>query len=451
MKRNIDARIEKWLSESNKALLLYGARQVGKTYAIRKALHNNRKSFFEINFFESPDFLKTIKACSTTEELIHTIELLSDDPLKKKESIIFFDEVQLYPEIITKIKFLVDEGSYRYVLSGSLLGVELNGLKSMPIGYVEMVRMFPMDFYEFSLALGVKQKTWDYLSSCFASRTPILENIHNDMMRVFSYYLTVGGMPDAINRFLSTNNLNDTYELQQSLINQYKVDFSKYEENDRKLKLISIYDNIPSQLNKQDNRFVFTYLNKELKFDRYENSFLWLKDAGVALPVYIAQQLKMPLEVSKEKNTFKLFLSDVGMLTASFPLAVRRSIALNDDDIDVNKGSLYENFVAQELFSHDLTPYYYKSKKIGEIDFLVELEGDILSLEIKSGKEYKKHKALDHLIKEDQKDKNFRYYVFSNHNIEIDNEITNYPIYMIDLIKKPVMENGTLKIDIGSL
>lgn len=270
-------------------------------------------------------------------------------------------------------------------------------------------------------------------------------------MRVFSYYLAVGGMPDVVNRFLSTNNLNDTYELQQSLINQYKVDFSKYEGNDRKLKLISIYDNIPSQLNKQDNRFIFTYLNKELKFDRYENSFLWLKDAGVALPVYIAEQLKMPLEVSKAKNTFKLFLSDIGMLTASFPLAVRRSIALNDDNIDVNKGSLYENFVAQELFSHDLTPYYYKSKKIGEIDFLVELEGDILSFEIKSGKEYKKHKALDHLIKGDQKDKNFRYYVFSNHNIEIDNEITNYPIYMIGLIKKPVMENGTLKINIGSL
>lgn len=451
MKRNIDARIEKWLSESDKALLLYGARQVGKTYAIRKALRNNKKSFFEINFFENPDFLKAIKACSTTEELIQTIELLSADPLKKKESIIFFDEVQLYPEIITKIKFLVDEGSYRYVLSGSLLGVELNGLKSMPVGYVEMIRMFPMDFYEFSLALGVKQKTWDYLSSCFTSRTPVLENIHNDMMRVFSYYLAVGGMPDVVNRFLSTNNLNDTYELQQSLINQYKVDFSKYEGNDRKLKLISIYDNIPSQLNKQDNRFIFTYLNKELKFDRYEKSFLWLKDAGVALPVYIAEQLKMPLEVSKAKNTFKLFLSDVGMLTASFPLAVRRSIALNDDNIDVNKGSLYENFVAQELFSHNLTPYYYKSKKIGEIDFLVELEGDILSLEIKSGKEYRKHKALDHLIKEEQKDKNFRYYVFSNHNIEIDKEIINYPIYMISLIQKPVMENGTLKIDIGSL
>lgn len=451
MNRNIDEKIEKWLRESNKALLLYGARQVGKTYAIRKILNRNKISFFEVNFYEDPDFLKTIKNCSSTQELIHTIEILSPIPLKKNETVIFFDEVQLYPEIITKIKFLVEEGSYRFVLSGSLLGVELNGLKSMPVGYVEMLRMYPMDFYEFSIALGVQQKTWNYLRDCYFSKQPILETIHKDMMRVFSYYLVVGGMPDVVKSFILSKNLNDIYELQRNLINQYKVDFSKYEEKDRKLKLIAIYDNIPSQLNKQDNRFVFSYLNKELKFDRYENSFLWLKDSGVALPVYISQQLKKPLEVSKEKNTFKLFLSDVGLLTSCFPLAVRKAIALNEYNTGINEGSLYENFVAQELCSHDLIPYYYKSKKIGEIDFLIEIENDILALEIKSGKDYRKHNALNHLIKVEEKDEKFQYCVFSNYNIEVNGEITNYPIYMIDFVKRPVLEDGKIDVDLGSL
>ncbi len=450
MKRNIDEKINKWLKSSpKKALLLYGARQVGKTYAVRKLLNNNHVNYFEINFFENPDFLQTIRQCSTAQETVRTIELLSPAPLVKGESVIFFDEVQLFPEIITAIKFLVEEGSYRYVLSGSLLGVELNGLRSMPVGYVEMMRVYPMNFYEFSLALGVQEKTWDYLRSCFHSKTKVLDNIHKDMMRVFSVYLVVGGMPDAVNRFLATSNLNDVYELQQNLINQYKVDFSKYEAQDRKLRLISIYDDIPSQLNKQDRRFKFVYLNKELKFDRYENSFLWLKDAGVALPVYVAKAAEMPLEVSKAKNIFKLFLSDVGLLSSAFPLVVRQAIALRKEAPKINKGSLYENYVAEELNSNGLIPYYFKNQKIGEIDFLVECENDLLALEIKSGEDYKDHNALDNLINE-RKDC-LKYFTFSDFNVEEDGPITNYPIYMVTFLRKPEIEDGRIKVDLGSL
>lgn len=448
MERLIDARIDKWIKESDKALLIYGARQIGKTYSIREALKRNSEDYFEINFFENPDFLSAISKCSTASQLIDTIRLLSPKPLQKN-NVIFFDEVQLYPEIVTKIKFLVDEGTYRYILSGSMLGVELKGLKSMPVGYVEMIKMYPMDLYEFSRALGVKKETWEYLRLCFKEKKQVQEVIHKDMMRVFRYYLVTGGMPDAIKTFVQTKNLNSVYEFQTNIINQYKADFSKYELQNRKLKLIAIYDNIPSQLNKQNNRFIFTYLNKELKFDRYENSFLWLKDAGVALPIYIANQLQSPLETSKEKNVFKLFLSDVGLLTSTFPLSIRRTIA-SEDDNEVNKGSLYEAFVAEELFAHDFVPYYYKSTKIGEIDFLLELERNILAMEIKSGKEYQKHKSLDNLINT-QKDDKMRYIVFSNYNIESNNQITNYPIYMVDFLKKPFFEDGHISIDIGAL
>lgn len=240
---------------------------------------------------------------------------------------------------------MVDDGTYRYILSGSMLGVELKGLKSFPVGYVDMMKMYPMDFYEFSLALSIKKESWKYLQECYENVTQVFEAVHKDMMRIYRYYLICGGMPDAVLNFRSQNNLNSLYDLQVNIINRYKADFTKYELQDKKLKLLAIYDNIPSQLNKQNNRFIFTYLDKELKFDRYENSFLWLKDAGVALPVYIADQIQSPLEISKEKNTFKLFLSDVGLLSSYFPLSTRRDLILKEENDGLNKRSLYEAFV----------------------------------------------------------------------------------------------------------
>lgn len=450
MERRIDEKLDIWIQKSKKALLIYGARQVGKTYSIREALNRNQVPYFEINFYENPDMLELISKCSTSSQILSALSILSPVPLKKG-AFIFFDEVQLYPEIITKIKFLVDDGSYRYILSGSMLGVELKGLKSFPVGYVDMMKMYPMDFYEFSLALSIKKESWKYLQECYENVAPVFETIHKDMMRIYRYYLICGGMPDAVLNFRSQNNLNSLYDLQVNIINQYKADFTKYELQDKKLKLLAIYDNIPSQLNKQNNRFIFTYLDKELKFDRYENSFLWLKDAGVALPVYIADQIQSPLEISKEKNTFKLFLSDVGLLSSYFPLSTRRDLILKEENDGFNKGSLYEAFVAQEIISHDLTPYYYKSTKIGEIDFLLELDGKILAIEVKSGKDYKKHKALDHLIQEQKENKYLTYVVFSNYNIEKDGDIVNYPIYMADFIQKPYLNDGSFKIDIGCL
>lgn len=449
MERLVDIKIDKWIKEGNKALLVYGARQIGKTYSIREALKRNDQEYFEVNFFENPDFLNSILKCATSSQLLDTIRLLSPKTLSKN-SVIFFDEIQLYPEIITKIKFLVDDGTYRYILSGSMLGVELKGLKSMPVGYVEIIKMYPMDLYEFSLALGVKKDTWKYLKLCYESKEKVQEVIHKDMLRIFNYYLVAGGMPDVVKAFIQTKNLNSVCELQTNITNQYKVDFSKYETQDKKLKLIAIYDNIPAQLNKQNNRFIFTYLNKELKFDRYENSFLWLKDAGVALPVYIANQFQSPLETSKEKNIFKLFLSDVGLLMSVFPLSTRKNI-ISDENGKINEGSFYESFVAQELFAHDLIPYYYKSTKIGEIDFVVELEDNIYAIEVKSGKDYKKHKSFDNLINGSKRNDNIRYIVLSDYNVKNDAQITYYPIYMIGFLKKQIDENAYIPIDIGIL
>lgn len=449
MKRIIEKELNEWLAHDKKALLVEGARQVGKTYIIRQVLNENNINYFEINFIDRPDILKSIKDIDDVNELIEQLELYAPKPLIKGKSIIFLDEVQMFPEIITKIKFLVDDGRYKYVLSGSLLGVEISGIKSIPVGYIKMIRMYPMNFIEFILALGVKNETVGYLEECFNSRKKIDELIHKKMLRLFNMYLIVGGMPQVIQNFLETKNLYEIDQEQKNIINAYKADFSRYESADRKLRIIAIYDNIPSQLNKQNHKFVFKYLNKELKFDRYENSFLWLKDAGVAYPIYIANEAKSPLIISKDKNTFKLFLSDVGLLTSCYPFSVREDI-MNENDIKYNNGALYENFVAEELYSNDIIPYYYKSSKVGEIDFIIEHKNKIIPLEIKSGNEYKTHKAIDNLINI-YKDDIINPIVFSKSNIFVDGEITYVPIYLVGFLKEKNKTNEQILIDIDNI
>lgn len=447
MKRQYENKIQNWINNSKKALLIYGARQVGKTYLIREMLKRNSISYFEINFQEREDILKAIKDLNNAEDISMRLALYSDEPLIEKESVIFLDEVQLYPEIITKIKFLVDEGKYRYILSGSNLGVELKGIKSIPIGYIDMFKMYPMNYLEFVEAIGINQNTIDYLKECFDKLEPVDEIIHKRMLNAFYYYLICGGMPSVVDTFVKTRNLREVRDEQQNIIRQYKADFIKYENVDKKLKIISIYDSIPAQLNQQNRRFIFTQLDKELKFDRYENSFLWLKDAAVAIPIYIAKKPKAPLILSKSKNQFKLFMSDVGLLTSSYPDYISKELLNMNPEYEINNGALFENFIAQELVSMNIQPYYFKSKNISEIDFLIEYDNQVIPLEIKSGKDYKIHKALDNLLNTREYSIK-KAYILSPSNIEIDDKNIYLPIYMTGLFNNRIDEDIIINLNI---
>ena len=447
MKRQYENKIQNWINNSKKALLIYGTRQVGKTYLIREMLKRNSISYFEINFQEREDILKAIKDLNNAEDISMRLALYSDEPLIEKESVIFLDEVQLYPEIITKIKFLVDEGKYRYILSGSNLGVELKGIKSIPIGYIDMFKMYPMNYLEFVEAIGINQNTIDYLKECFDKLEPVDEIIHKRMLNASYYYLICGGMPSVVDTFVKTRNLREVRDEQQNIIRQYKADFIKYENVDKKLKIISIYDSIPAQLNQQNRKFIFTQLDKELKFDRYENSFLWLKDAAVAIPIYIAKKPKAPLILSKSKNQFKLFMSDVGLLTSSYPDYISKELLNMNPEYEINNGALFENFIAQELVSMNIQPYYFKSKNIGEIDFLIEYDNQVIPLEIKSGKDYKIHKALDNLLNTREYSIK-KAYILSPSNIEIDDKNIYLPIYMTGLFNNRIDEDIIINLNI---
>lgn len=271
------------------------------------------------------------------------ISALTDIPMEKGKTLIFFDEVQECREIVTAIKFLVDEGSYRYILSGSLLGVELKDIRSIPVGYMTIYEMFPLDFFEFCKANKVSEKIITKLSECFENRVPVDSLIHEKMMDLFRLYLIVGGMPAAVQRYLDTNNLNEVLRIQQGIVYLYKKDIAKYDPNE-KLYLEDIFNLIPSELNSKNKRFILKNLNENFKFSRYEHSFIWLKEAGVALPVFCAQEPEIPLLLSKSRNLFKLFLSDVGLLASMYADGLQIKVLSKEKDI--NFGAVYENAVA---------------------------------------------------------------------------------------------------------
>ncbi len=433
MKRFVEVKIREWINYSNKALLISGARQVGKTYIVRKVLKEAGFPLYEVNFIERPDILSSLKSSSDFQEFEDKLSLYLAVEADERKPIVFLDEIQEYPEIVTKIKFLVDGGQFRYILSGSMLGIEIKQIRSVPIGYLEEIVMYPMSFFEFLFAMEISENAINHIHSCFCNKVPVDDIIHTKMMNLFHLYLVIGGMPAVVQVFLEHKTLLSAESEQKNIIQFYKSDFIKYETLDRKLRIISIYDNIPSQLNKQNMRFVFTLLNKEMKFDRYENSFLWLKDANVAIPVYIANEALAPLVISKDKHTFKLFLSDVGLLSSYFPSSIRNQIMMGKNES--NNGALYENFVAEELVANGIIPYYFKTTAIGEVDFLIEHNGEVLPIEVKSGKGVKKHAALNKLLScENYHLKSA--IVFSESNVSIDKNIIYLPIYMVGLLQE---------------
>lgn len=440
--------IEEWLKRSDKALLVTGARQIGKTWLIREEIAKSGYCKFEVNFIDQPDLVDYLNVKMSANEFLVKLKMIMPEDCKPQETVVFFDEIQKCPEIVTKIKFLVEEGSFKYVMSGSLLGVELKGITSVPVGYLTVLRMYPMDFEEFMIANSVSKTTLEMLKAKFETCQPVDEFIHQKLLSLFFIYLIVGGMPDAVKIYIATKDIREVDKVQRDIVALYKEDFSQHESEDKKLKLISIYDIIPAELNKQNKKFVFTMLNKELKFDRYENSFLWLKDAGVALPVYNVEAPVIPLKASKSSNVFRLFSNDTGLLTSAYPAETK--LELINKNSEVNNGAHFENAVAQQLTANGLEPYFCKKKNIGELDVLVEMDGKVVPIEVKSGKAYKAHKSLDNFMKISDYHIE-KAYVLSVANMEQEGSVVYLPIYMCYLLKERKIGKLIVNLDMEGL
>ena len=446
LKRKIDSYIREYYEINRTALLITGARQIGKTFSIRE-FGKTFKSFIEINFVENPEAVEVFKGAKNSSEILLRLSALTSVPLIKGETLVFFDEVQKCPEIVTSIKFLVDEGSYRYILSGSLLGVELKDLRSEPVGYMGIKDMYPLDFEEFITCLGVNDKVLSSLRLSWKERHPVDGFVHTKMMELFRLYLVVGGMPAAVNKYIEKNNLQEVMMVQQDIIRLYMRDIAQYDPNN-KLYIEEIFKLIPPELNGKNKRFILKRLNENAKFERYQNSFLWLKNAGVALPVYNVEEPKMPLLLARSRNLFKLFQNDIGLLAAQYAEGIQLRIITGDKNI--NYGSVYENVVAQELVAHGLEPYYYNSKKRGELDFVIELDGKVLPIEVKSGKDYEVHRALSNIMECDEYDLP-EAVIFNNDNLRLDGKLVYAPVYMVMFLEKRNDTPTLYKVDLSGL
>lgn len=430
LKRKIETELNHFYNDSSrKALLLTGARQVGKTFSVREFGKSHYESFVEFNFIKDKEAGNIFRNVSDERDILLRISALAKVRLIPGKTLIFFDEVQVCPEAVTFIKFLVEEGSYRYILSGSLLGVELKSIRSVPVGYMREAQLFPLDFEEFIRANGVDDAVICHLRDAFERRQSPDAVVHEKMLRYHLLYLVTGGMPAVVQKYIDTNDVQQVYGEQRAIVQEYRRDVTQYDER-LKMRLRYIYSLIPSELNKHNKRFYLKKASERGRFDRAEADFIWLKEAGIAIPVYNVDEPKIPLELARKSNLFKLFMNDVGLLCSLYMDGIQ--IKILNGDTDMNFGAVYENYVAQELAAHGFeTIYYYNSKKRGEVDFLVETGDAVLPIEAKSGKDFTLHAALNNLMSETEFDIPSAFVVSKSGKVESQGKIICLPIYFL--------------------
>lgn len=453
LSRKLDNFIEKHYENNKSALLLKGARQVGKTSAIRKYARKQKMNLIEINFYEDDSACGIFKGSQNAKDVLLRISAHTKKKTSLPNTMIFFDEVQKCPEVITWIKFLVDEGSCKYALSGSLLGVELKGVESVPVGYMAVKEVFPLDMEEFSRCLGLSDEVLTSVREAFDKKIPVDKVVHDALMKMVHLYLVVGGMPAAVQAYVDTNDLNVVEEKQKEIIDLYKWDISQYDPN-KKLEINEIFNLIPSELDAKNKRFILKNLNEHARFSRYENGFLWLKNAGVAIPTLNIQEPTFSFKLNELRNLFKLFQNDVGLLTSQYASGIQ--LHLLQGEVKQNYGAIYENLVAQELYCHGFGGdehelHYFNSKKQGELDFVIAQNGKVIPIEVKSGKDYERHNALTNVLANDDYNIDFAY-VLTNDNLRVEDKRIYMPIYMLMFIlKSPAPANQIFKFDLHNL
>ena len=432
--RKIEAQIEDHLKSDSRAIMLIdGARQVGKTYIIRHVGQKLFENYIELNLVEDYVGARLFANAKTVEDFYLAVSMLAGDRMKEKENtLIFIDEIQAYPHLLTLLKFLAQDDRFTYIASGSLLGVTLAQTTSIPMGSIRMVRMFPLDFEEFLYANGMNALVVSSLRKKYERQESLDEATHAKVLDMFRKYLLVGGMPDAVNAFVTEKNIQLVRQIQSEIYAYYAADASKYDDG-RKLKIRRIYDLIPSNLENKKKRVVAQSIeNKRGKtFADYQDEFDYLISAGIALSVQAISTPVCPLIQSSGKNLLKLYLNDVGILSGI--LYGNNIQAILSDEESINLGSVYECVVASELIAHGHKLFYYDNRTKGEVDFLID-DYDSLSavpIEVKSGKDYTVHSALNAFVSNEDYHVKKAIVLSNEREITTKNKITYLPIYDI--------------------
>lgn len=416
-------------------LIVDGARQVGKSYIIRHVGKDMFPNYIEINMEEDKLGERLFADVGTVADFYLALSTVAGEKMgAKKDTLVFIDEIQTYPQLLTLVKFLVADGRFTYIASGSMLGITLQQTQSIPLGSIQRLHMYPLDFEEFLIANNVGTTAITALRQNMVEQKAVSGNIHNRIMDLFRKYLLVGGLPECVDSFINENNIYYVRQIQNEIHELYMADAAKYEkDNGEKLKIRRIYQMIPSNLENKKKRVVAKSIEgkKGKRMADYEDEFDYLISAGIALEVKAVSQPQYPLVQSSGKNLLKLYLNDVGLLTN---ILYRTNIKpILDDNLSINLGSVYESVVAQELLAHGHALFYYDNKKNGEVDYLVDDSNSVsvLPIEVKSGKDYKVHSALDKFL--NIKDYSIkRAVVLSNdRTIFMDKGIVYMPIYNV--------------------
>ena len=432
--RKIQSYIENHLrSGSNKILVIDGARQIGKTFIIKYTAEKLFKNYIEINMLEDSLKDRYFSNVRTVDDFYLQVSMIAGEKMENKDNtIIFIDEIQAYPHLLTLLKFLKRDDKFTYIASGSLLGVTLAETESIPMGSIEVKRMYPLDFEEFLLSQGVNNYAIAAIRKKFEARESLDEATHSKVMDLFKKYLLVGGLPDAINSYTRDKNIVSVRNIQTEIHNYYGMDASKYD-NDKKLKIRRIYDMIPSNLENKKKRVVIQNIEniRGKRSSDYEDEFDYLINAGIALDVKAISTPTFPLIENSGKNLLKLYLNDVGLLTN---ILYRTNIrAVLDDVKSINLGSVYESVVASELIAHGHKLFYYDNRSKGEVDYLID-DYDSLSavpIEVKSGKDYTVHSALNAFVQNEDYHIKKAFVVSNERNVTQNGKITYIPIYYI--------------------
>jgi hypothetical protein len=437
LQRKIDKTLDNWaLKTKKKALFLEGARQVGKTTSVRELGHRRYKHFIEINFIKRPSAKRAFDGDLDADTIIMNLSAMGFGPFVPGETLIFFDEIQECPNARASIKFLVEDGAFDYVESGSLLGIHYKGdenseeeigeIPSIPVGSEETVEMFPLDFEEFLTAVGITEDITGVLRHSYTANKAVPDFLHEQIMRKYAQYLAVGGLPEVVADFVENRDFSVTLKTQKDLISGYRKDISKYAGKDKVL-VKRVFDAIPSQLAKQDKRFVLSDLEKGASRRKYADPTQWLIDAGMAYYAIQTNALCLPLANVENRRLYKLYLLDTGMLcNMSLP---HQHFAVMNGDLDINEGALVENFVAAELVKKGYPLHYFDQKSKHELDFVLPRNDGITILEVKSGSNFRRHASLDYAL---QRDSNMisDAVVLCRSNVTTTNSIRYLPLYM---------------------
>ncbi len=443
--RKIEKDIEGYLrAEDDRIMILEGARQIGKSFIIREVGKKLYDNFIEINFAEDDEGPKIFKGIGTTEGFYFTLSSVYGEKLDRYENtLIFLDEIQHYPQYLTLLKFFREDRRFRFIASGSLLGITLRETTSIPVGSIIRKNMYQLDFEEFLIANGFGQEALNTLRTKLMNRESLDESLHDYIMNLFRRYLLVGGLPAAVNEYLDSHNIVKVRNVQENIRCLYEVDATKYEKDSNKTLLIRrIYNMIPSQLENKKKRIIIKDIQNKIgdRFDNYLEEFEYLISSGTALEVSAISNPKYPLAESAHKNLMKLYLNDVGLLTM---LLYKNSIrpVISDED-SVNLGSVYESVVAQELKAHGHKLFYYDNKQRGEVDFLIDdySSTTILPIEVKSGKDYTRHSAMNNLLKVRDYDVASGLVLSNSREIKTVGNVSYMPVYYVMFIDANAVE-----------